>query len=848
MEHKLSAIFTADIGEFKKAMSDAVNSASDVGESIESSIGGAERKTSKGLAGLGLSFAGLATIATGALAGIGVALVGGVNFAQDFQSSLNGLQAQTGATNDEMDSMSDSMKNIYANNFGDSFEEIANTMALAKQTTGAFGSELEGLSQNALMLQDVFGYDVSESLRASDKLMNAFGVTGEQSMAMIAEATQNGLNKHDDLIDTIDEYSQYFSQAGLSGQDMFAILENASEAGVRNLDYVGDSIKEMSIIMMEDSDRASTALSALGLPAEELQAKFAQGGEGAKDAFQQIIGAIGEVQDPLKQSQLAVELFGTKAEDMGVKGILAMGNLEGSVKGTADTLKGMSEIKYDTFGEAFAGIGRILSTELILPIGEKLLPLLSDFANFLSTTLANIDFSAITEKFTNFIGLFTGQYAGVFSIWAENFNLIKPLIQSTLEGIVTFVQEKLAMLKTFWDENGTQIVQAVTNVWSVISAIFQAVLPIVVAIVKFAFDSIKGVISGALDIIMGIVKVFSSLLTGDFSGMWDGIKQVFTGAIQLVWNLMNLSFVGAIRKLALSFVKMLVTSMKGLWDDIALRFLVGKDTAIRLVNALKTGASNAFNTMKTTLANVATSIWNAIKNTFTTMSTGVSNIITGIRTTATNIFNGIKTAITNAVSSAQTTAVNTFNTLKTGATTAFNGLKTSASNIFNSIKTAITSPIETAKKTLLGIIDSIKKAFSNMKITIPKPKLPRVSVGMGSKNFMGAEIPVPTFNVDWYKTGGIFNGSRQGSIVGLAEGGGSEAVLPLSNKSKMKPFSNAVAKQIKDKNTGSESSSNQTITINFNVDKMIANEKQADNLANTIINRLGKMGVTVKHA
>ncbi|MFP7735513.1 hypothetical protein ACLHDF_19240, partial [Priestia aryabhattai] len=55
-----------------------------------------------------------------------------------------------------------------------------------------------------------------------------------------------------------------------------------------------------------------------------------------------------------------------------------------------------------------------------------------------------------------------------------------------------------------------------------------------------------GIIDGALKIIMGLVKVFAGLFTGDFSKMWEGLKQIFFGAIQLIWNYINLMFVGRI--------------------------------------------------------------------------------------------------------------------------------------------------------------------------------------------------------------------------------------------------------------------------------------------------------------
>lgn len=59
---------------------------------------------------------------------------------------------------------------------------------------------------------------------------------------------------------------------------------------------------------------------------------------------------------------------------------------------------------------------------------------------------------------------------------------------------------------------------------------------------------------------------------------------------------------------------------------------------------------------------------------------------------------------------------------------------------------------------------------------------------------------VPKFSVDWYATGGIFTGA---SVIGVGEAG-DEAVVPLSNKGKMKPFAQAVASMMPD-NVGSSS-------------------------------------------
>ena len=91
------------------------------------------------------------------------------------------------------------------------------------------------------------------------------------------------------------------------------------------------------------------------------------------------------------------------------------------------------------------------------------------------------------------------------------------------------------------------------------------------------------------------------------------------------------------------------------------------------------------------------------------------------------------------------------------------------------MRDAIVSPIQAAKQTLDNIIQSIKNAFTNMRIEIPRPKLPHINVDWKSVGFGDARVNIPDFNLNWYKMGGIF---AQPSIIGVGEAG-KEAVIPL---------------------------------------------------------------------
>ncbi|MGM0863371.1 MAG: phage tail tape measure protein [Bacillota bacterium] len=86
----------------------------------------------------------------------------------------------------------------------------------------------------------------------------------------------------------------------------------------------------------------------------------------------------------------------------------------------------------------------------------------------------------------------------------------------------------------------------------------------------------------------------------------------------------------------------------------------------------------------------------------------------------------------------------------------FESIRSKAVSIFNRVRSAITNPIQSAKEKVLGIISVIKSAFRCMKITIPKPKLPKVDISKGIRTIAGIAIPYPKFNVTWHKTGGVF--------------------------------------------------------------------------------------------
>lgn len=130
-------------------------------------------------------------------------------------------------------------------------------------------------------------------------MMDNFGISGEEAMNLIASGAQNGLDYSGELLDSISEYSVQFGKMGLDAEDMFAIFQKGAESGAFNLDKVGDAVKEMSIRVVDGSDTTREGFELIGLNADEMSAKFAAGGEMAKEAFNETIDALAAMEDPL---------------------------------------------------------------------------------------------------------------------------------------------------------------------------------------------------------------------------------------------------------------------------------------------------------------------------------------------------------------------------------------------------------------------------------------------------------------------------------------------------------------------------------------------------------------------
>lgn len=152
-----------------------------------------------------------------------------------YNQAMNQLSASTGAVGEELEALKEVSKDVFANNYGEDYNDVANAVANVKKQLGDISDdEIAGVTESAFALRDTFEYEIGESTRAAKAMVDNFGISGERAMELIAAGAQNGLDYSGELIDSISEYSVQFAKVGLDADDMFSIFQKGAENGAWN--------------------------------------------------------------------------------------------------------------------------------------------------------------------------------------------------------------------------------------------------------------------------------------------------------------------------------------------------------------------------------------------------------------------------------------------------------------------------------------------------------------------------------------------------------------------------------------------------------------------------------------
>lgn len=305
------------------------------------------------------------------------------------ESAQRQFQASTGASTAQMREYNSVMSELNRNNYGEDMNDIAESMALIRQYTGELDPDkLEQMTENGIAMRDVFGMDLSETIRGIDALMENMGLTGEEAFDLIAAGAQNGLDKSGELTDNIAEYSQLWAQAGFSAQEMFTILQNGLDSGAYNLDKVNDFVKEFTISLSDG--RIEENLDSFSAQTRTLFKNWQDGKVTSKQVFYSVINDLANATNKQEALTVASNTWSSLGEDNALAVITSLDDLNDTYENVQGTMEEIKDIKYDTLESRYKQLGRTFMAEVGEPIAEKVLPMMEDGLDFVAENLDEI--------------------------------------------------------------------------------------------------------------------------------------------------------------------------------------------------------------------------------------------------------------------------------------------------------------------------------------------------------------------------------------------------------------------------------------------------------------------------
>lgn len=766
LESKIESLNTS-LKDNKKKLSDASYAVEDAGNSAEKSAGGWTIVKD--------------VIADLAKEAITWAIEQFKQLAVEGETALDKLQAKVGATSEKMEEYSDVVNNLYKGNFGESITDISESLGTVIQMTDDLDKKsLQNVTENALTLRDVYGYDITESMRAVNSLTKQFGISSDEAFNLIVQGAQNGLDQNGDLLDTINEYSVQFNNAGYSANDMFNMLVNGTENGTWSVDKLGDAIKEMNIRSSDGTigKALSDYRKSLGLTKNEvddLSKRLGKGGESAEQAMSEIMDSLSNVSDETELYNIGVAMFGTMWEDLGDEAVSALLRTGGQIDATNDAMSQVKTDAYDNLASSVNTLGRTLKTELLQPIVNAIAPVLTDFFNWMNEHMTILK--------PIIIGLATA-----FTVLAGAL---------AISGIISGVQKAMALLNT------TLLANPITLVVAAIAAL--------VAVFIYLWNNCEEFRNFWIGLWEGIKTACSNAVEGIksfFGGLWDGIKNTWNGAKEWFSNLW-----ASIKATAVAFITPIIDFFTGIWEKIkaiytpvisfyvkiftsiwnTLKSIV--DVIITLLKGcwtiIKTVYGIAWNWFKTTIINPIKNGFSEMWNSISTVAKTTWNKITSVFKVAASWFKGkIIDPVSNFFGGM-------WDKLKSGARAAWEGIKSVFSkvatffkNIFSDAWAKVKAVFSTGGAIFSGIKDGIVSAFKkivnsiirgiNKVVSVPfnainkaLDKIRSISI-VGLQPFKGlGSISIP--KIPELEKGGVL---KKGQI-GFLEGNGAEAVVPL---------------------------------------------------------------------
>lgn len=666
--------------------------------------------------------------------------------------------------------------------------DVLNLMAKISLDSSEYDKGLDNASSKA----SSFGTKLKKGVTVAGKAIVAgIGVASTAVAGLVGTAVKS-FGDYEQLVggintlykDASDEMLAYannaYKTAGLSANEYMQTAIDSSASMIASLN--GDTKKAAKLTDMAITDMADNA-NKMGTSMESLQNAYkgfsrgnftmldnlALGFAGTKEGMQELLDKAEELSGihyDISSYADIVQAIHVVQEEMDIAGATAeeaMGTIQGSLNMTKSAWQNL----VTGIANPDADLGQLISNfvDSLSALGTNLLPVIEQAL------------IGVGELITKLVPIIVEKLPGIISdllpkLIEAGFSLIENLasqLPTVLQGLIDAILEALSGIADRVPEIVPQIVDVMLAIVDIllnnIDKVIEVALQIIVALGKGLIDALPKIVDKIPQIIKALVKA----IIGAIPMIIDAGIQLF---VALVQNLP--AIIAGIVEAIPEIIDAILEALTGLEVDLASIFQSAWEAIVAVWSVVVDFFSGIWNGISEVFSGVIT--W------FTDLFSNAWNGIVGIWNQVVGFFSGIWNGIVGVFSSVGSWFTGIFQSAWDGITGIFNKLGGFFSGVWDSIvgifkdagvavgdaisgavKGAINAVLNGATGIINGFISAINGAISIIN------KIPGVSISKISK------LEAPQL-----EKGGILERGQ----VGILEGNGAEAVVPLERNSK----------------------------------------------------------------
>ncbi|MEU1309159.1 hypothetical protein ABZ419_09715 [Streptomyces cinnamoneus] len=330
-------------------------------------------------------------------------------------------------------------------------------------------------------------------------------------------------------------------------------------------------------------------------------------------ALMQVIAAFAAMLGPLVAAALVplAQAFTALAPSITPIITLLGGTLTGVINQLAPVLGQLVPVIGEALGTAFQALSVILPpvAALFAQIVAGVAPLVAQLVAGLAPVLPVLAaaFASIITAATPLVQLF-------FQLLEAVIKPLIPVIQQVITECLPPLAEAFAQLVSAVMPLVQALVQIVAFLMPVLAPAITLIAKLLTDTVVTAINGVTNIIKGALDIIQGVWDVFAGIFTGDWSRVWQGIKQIGSGIWELIKGAFQLFMTVGLGRILKAGMALIRGAWDAAWGGIRMAGVVVWDAIKGLFSGFGSTLVGLGRSMMSSVRGAFSAGWDAVKS------------------------------------------------------------------------------------------------------------------------------------------------------------------------------------------------------------------------------------------